>query len=95
MKNAEREDFCELLECHVELLEVVLFDVEGYVREEKVQPSSSSLVRSGSGSGSVVGSPEKERPQSELEVIVELLEKMHGKISTSPPLLPYYLPRLS
>lgn len=80
MGNVDKEDFCEQLSYHVQILEAVLNDVEAFVQEEKRNPAVAKV-----GDGLRPGSPEK--PEPELEQIVELLEKIHGKISMSHSLM--------
>ncbi|KAI0093078.1 hypothetical protein BDY19DRAFT_921876 [Irpex rosettiformis] len=82
MKNADKDDFCEQLSYNIEILEVVLYDIESYVEEEKHSPHNTRTADNPNlGLGSWPGSPEKEKGESELEVVVELLQKMHGKIN--------------
>ncbi|KAI0342097.1 hypothetical protein BDW22DRAFT_1484956 [Trametopsis cervina] len=76
MGNAHKEDFCEELSCHVDILDEVLYDIEAFVQEEKRITATAKLPE-----GSRPGSPEK--PEPELEQIIHLLEKIHGKINDS------------
>ncbi|KAI0699569.1 hypothetical protein BC835DRAFT_1412551 [Cytidiella melzeri] len=77
MGNADKDDFCEQLSHNIDILETVLYDIDTFVQEEKQNPP---IMKLGDDS-SRPGSPEK--PEPELEQIVELLEKVHGKINDS------------
>ena len=87
MKNSDQDDFCEQLSYNIEILEVVLYDIESYVQEEKRNSHGAKATDSVAVSSSPKpGSPEKDRGESDLEIVVELLKKMHGKISKSSTL---------
>lgn len=72
--NAENTEYYDELAGHVEMLNMVFNDVDGYVQLEEQGSTKTS---------NALMSPGRDRPLTELEQTQKALDRLHGKIGTS------------
>ena len=90
--RAEEDGYFDDLHCYVEIMNWALNDVPAYVIAEKRSGAGSSATRATAAQSSTDGdkmpaSPEKDKLKTELELIQNCLEVLHGKIGGCSVLL--------